>query len=294
MSHDHGAQRAGGRRRLTIVLGATSAFMLAEAAAGRWTGSLALLADAGHMLSDVAGLALALVAMKIAERPATARRTYGYYRVEILAALANATALVGISVLVLWQAVRRLREPPPVASGAMMAVAGAGLVVNLAGVWLLREGSDRSLNIKGAYFEVLSDLLSSLGALVAGAVMWTTGWYYADPIVSAGIGLFILPRTWLLVREATAVLLEGAPRGVDLGALRAAMEAVPGVARVHDLHAWSITSGMHALSAHAVLDDGAAHDEVRLRLQRCVAEFGIHHITLQLEAAHCGDERAHP
>ena len=288
MSHGR-SHRVANRGRLTIVLALTSVFLVVEVIGGLLTGSLALLADAGHMLTDVAGLAMALLAMKFSERPATPERTYGYYRAEILAALANAFILAGVSLYILLEAYERFRSPSPVASGAMLAVATIGLAVNLGGAYSLRAGSAESLNIRGAYFEVLSDLLSSVGVILAALVMWLTGWYWADPAVSAAIGVFILPRTWSLLREAIAVLLEGTPAHIDLTALRREMESVAGVARVHDLHVWTITSGMYALSAHALLADGAAHDQVMEELRRCITVFKIGHVTLQIEKSGCED-----
>jgi len=287
------SHRVANRRRLTLVLTLTSLILIVEVVGGLLTGSLALLADAGHMLTDVAGLAMALLAMKFSERPATPERTYGYHRAEVLAALANALILGGISVYILLEAYARFRSPRPVASGAMLAVAAIGLTVNVVGAYALGAGSAGSLNVRGAYFEVLSDLLSSVGVILATLVMWLTGWYWADPAVSAAIGVFILPRTWALLREAIGVLLEGTPAHVDLAAVRREMESVPGVARVHDLHVWTITSGMYALSAHAVLADGAAHDRVRDELRRCVTAFKISHVTLQIEESGCGDTHGH-
>jgi cobalt-zinc-cadmium efflux system protein len=240
------------------VLVLTALLLAVQAVGGLLTGSLALLADAGHLLTDVVGLGLALFAMKVAERPPTEARTYGYHRVEILAALVNGAVLVGICFFILYEALERFRNPPVVASGAMLALGVLGLGVNLAGVVLLRSGSRDSLNVKGAYFEVLSDMLSSLGVIVAAFVMWTTGWYYADPLVSAGIGLFILPRTWSLLREAVHVLLEGAPTHIELAEVRRAIEGVTGVERVHDLHVWTLTSHSHVLTAHAVITPGAS------------------------------------
>ncbi len=246
------------------------------------------------MLTDVAGLAMAMLAMKFAEREPTPERTYGYHRVEILAALANAVVLIGVSVYILYEAFERLRNPPTIASGPMLAIAVVGLVVNIIGVVLLQAGSDESLNVKGAYFEILSDLLSSVGVIAAAAVMWGTGWYWADPLVSAGIGLFILPRTWTLLQEAVGVLLEGTPAHINLDAVRNAMEAVPGVIRVHDLHVWTITSGMHALSAHAAVADGASNREALEALQRCAGtQFNVAHVTVQIEGEGCGDPDAH-
>ena len=282
------------RRRLQIVLGLTSAYLLAEVAGGLLTHSLALLADAGHMLTDVGGLGLALFAIKFGERPATPERTYGYYRMEILAALANAVVLIGVSIYILFEAYERFRNPPGVASKAMMAVAVVGLAVNVAGALLLRTGSSLSLNMKGAYFEVISDLLTSIGVLIAGIVMWTTGWYYADPLVSAGIGLFILPRTWKLLRDAIGILLEGTPANVNLATVRERIASVPGVDGVHDLHVWTITSGMNALSVHVVLADDASHDEVLSHVQRTVTEeLSIGHATVQVEKKGCEAVETH-
>jgi cobalt-zinc-cadmium efflux system protein len=293
--HDHHHDiRHENRHRLTLVLGLALGLMLFEAVGGWLTGSLALLADAGHMLTDVAGLALAVVAMKFAERPATPEKTYGYHGVEILAALTNGVVLVGVSLLILAEAFERLREPPEVAAGPMVAIATAALVVNVVSVFLLKKGSWESLNVRGAYLEVLSDMVASLGVILAGAIVWTTGWKYADPLVSAGIGLFILPRTWGLLKEAVGVLLEGTPASVNLEAVRAAIAATPGVESVHDLHDWTLTTGVNALSAHAVLCAGAGHAEVLDLVRRCVkSDFKIAHVTLQVEDAGCGDAANH-
>lgn len=291
--HAHG-HRGANTRSLSIVLCLTGFYMVAEAAAGFLTGSLALLADAGHMLTDVGGLALALFAMRIAERPATAAHTYGLYRAEILAAVANAIVLLGISLFVLFEAYERFRSPPNVQSSAMLGVAVVGLAVNVLGVMVLRKGSKGSLNMRGAYFEVISDLVTSVGVIVAAIVMWTTGWYYADPLISAGIGLFIVPRTWKLLREAVGVLLEGTPSDVNLAAVRASVSAVPGVAGLHDLHVWTITSGMNAMSMHAVLAKGASHDVVLDAIRvRVTSDFNIGHVTIQVESSGCPAAETH-
>lgn len=285
MGQQHSLTAAGkNKKRLAIVLGLTTTYLAAEVVGGLLTGSLALLADAGHMLTDVAGLALALLAIRFAESPATPERTYGYYRIEILAALTNAIILIGISLYILYEAYERFRNPPEVESGAMLAVASVGLAVNIVGIYLLRSASEESLNMKGAYFEVLSDMLTSIGVIVAAVIMITTGWYYADPLISAGIGLFILPRTWLLLRDAVGVLLEGTPSDVNLTGLRQAIGAVPGVADIHDLHIWSLTSGVNAMSVHAVISDHDLHDEVLAAIQKSVtSEFKIAHATVQVE-----------
>lgn len=268
--------------------------MLAEVVGGLWTGSLALLADAGHMLTDVGGLGLALLAIWFAERPATPERTYGYYRVEILAALTNAVLLIGISLYILYEAYERFMDPPEVQSVGMLAIASVGLVINVIGIYVLRAGSQESLNMKGAYFEVLSDLLTSIGVILAGVIMLTTSWYYADPLISAGIGLFIFPRTWMLLRDAVGVLLEGTPSDVNIANLRAGLENIHGVGAIHDLHVWTLTSGVNAMSVHAVLAVGAAHEEVLSRVHEfCREDFKIGHVTVQIEPAGFAEHEPH-
>lgn len=295
MAHSHAHTPASqNKKRLVIVFGFTLLYLVAEVIGGVLTHSLALLADAGHMLTDVAGLGLALFAIKFAERPATPERTYGFYRVEILAAVVNAVVLLGISLYVLYEAYERFRNPPEVQSKPMLIVAVIGLAVNIIGILILRKGSEESLNMKGAYFEVLSDMLTSIGVIIAAVVMWATGWYYADPLISAGIGLFIFPRTWILLKEAVGVLLEGTPSDVNLPAIREAIGKVQGVAGVHDLHVWSLTSGVNALSVHAVLDNGATHDEVLERVRECVThDFKIAHATIQVESKGCAENETH-
>jgi len=299
VGHDHGHGHAHGvdphasRRRLGFVLALTWAFLGVEVVAGIVSGSLALLADAGHMLTDVAGLVLALAAMKFAERPPSPRRTYGYHRVEILAALMNGVVLLAVAGFLLREAWERLQSPRPVATGEVLVVAFAGLLVNAVSAVLLRAGAKGSLNIRGAYNEVLADAVSSVGVIAGAVLIRATGWYRVDPIVAAAIALWVLPRTFSLLREALQVLLEGAPRDVDIAAVREAMESVPGVRKVHDLHVWTLTSGVHALSAHAVLDQGAAHGEVLTAVRERVTHgFPISHVTVQLEDTCCG-EHAH-
>lgn len=295
MENAHTQSAAGRNKRgLAVVFGLAVTYLVVEVIGGLVTGSLALLADAGHMLTDVAGVGLALLAIKFAERPASPERTYGYYRVEILAALTNSVVLIGISLYILYEAYRRLIKPPEVESGLMLGVAVVGLVVNIIGIFILRKGSQESLNMKGAYFEVLSDMLTSIGVIVASIIMLTTGWYYADPLISAGIGLFILPRTWLLLKEAVGVLLEGTPSDVNLTALRESIAKLPGVADVHDLHVWTLTSGVNAMSTHAVLIDDAHHDSV-LQALRDIAKsnFKINHVTAQLENEACSADETH-
>ncbi len=283
--HSHEISAAGRNKKpLTIVFCLTLFYLIVEVIGGFWTGSLALLADAGHMLTDVAGVGLALLAIWFAEKPASPEKTYGYYRVEILAAMTNAVVLIFISIYILYEAYERFKNPPEVQSGAMIGVASIGLVVNIVGMVILRSGSKESLNMKGAYYEVLSDTLTSVGVIIAGVIMLTTGWYYADPLISAGIGLFILPRTWALLKDAVAVLLEGTPTDVNIATLRERLSKTEGVAEIHDLHVWSLTSGVNALSVHAVLADGAEHDEVLERVHDCCThEFKIKHVTAQTE-----------
>jgi cobalt-zinc-cadmium efflux system protein len=291
MGHDHSHTHGlANRRRLAAVLALTLAFLAVEVVAGFLTGSLALLADAGHMLTDVAGLILALAAMKFAERPPSPRRTYGYHRVEILAALTNSLVLLMVAGYILLEAWERFSHPTPVAGVPVLVVAAVGLVVNLAGALLLHSGSKSSLNVRGAYNEVMADAASSVGVIVGAGVITATGWHWVDPVVAVLIALFILPRTFSLLREAVQVLLEGTPREVDVKAVRAAMEEVSGVRTVHDLHVWTLTSGVHALSAHAVLEDGAPHGDVLTALRHQVThDFPISHVTVQLEERCCGD-----
>jgi cobalt-zinc-cadmium efflux system protein len=283
--HTHEISAAGRNKKpLAIVFCLTFLYLIVEVIGGFWTGSLALLADAGHMLTDVAGVGLALLAIWFAEKPASPEKTYGYYRVEILAALTNAVVLIFISLYILYEAYQRFKNPPEVQSAGMLAVAAIGLMINIAGVFILRSGSKDSLNMKGAYFEVLSDMFTSIGVIIAGIIMLTTGWYYADPLISAGIGFFILPRTWALLKAAVGVLLEGTPSDVNIATVRESLSKIEGVAEIHDLHVWSLTSGVNALSVHAVLAKGAEHDDVLQRVHECcTTEFKISHVTAQTE-----------
>lgn len=238
MAHVHNANPgARYRRRLVVVFVLAACYMLAEFAGGFISGSLALVADAGHMLADVGGIGLSLMAIWISGRPATAAKSYGYYRAEILAALLNGAILFGISGFILYEAIVRLESPPEINSELMMAVAAGGVVINLTGVFLLRTGASESLNVEVAFLEVISDLIGSIGVIVAGAIILFTGWGYADPLFSILIAVLIIPRTYRLVRRAVHVLLEGTPEGINVSDLEAAIRAVPGVTAVHDLHA---------------------------------------------------------
>ena len=301
--HDHGAGTATGRhrRRLIAVLAVSAGVFVLQAIGGLLSGSLALLADAGHVLTDSTGLIIALIAASLAARPATPNRTFGLQRVEILAALSNGLLLVGIAVWVLIQAVQRWSEPEQVDSDLMLGVAVVGAVANTAGLLILRGGKDESLNLRGAYLEVLGDLIGSIAVIVAAVVIAVTGWVRADAVASLAIVVLILPRAWSLLRDVVDVLLEAAPKGVDLAMVREHIRTLPGVVDVHDLHAWTITSGVPVLSAHVVVDDACLAEgrsgEVLDRLGECLGHhFDVEHCTFQLEpvghAAHEGARHA--
>lgn len=288
--HSHGATPPSGtaagrhKTRLMGALALTTLFMAVEVVGGLWTGSLALLADAAHMLTDAGGLALALLAIRFGERPATPQKTYGYVRMEVLSALANAAVLLLLTFYILYEAYQRFLNPPEILSGPMLAVAIVGLVVNLVSMRLLSAGSSESLNVKGAYFEVLADMLGSLGVLVAAAIVMFTGWKLADPIVGAGIGLFIVPRTWILLKQAIHILMEGTPPEIDISLLEGKLKEIPGVAAVHDLHVWTITSGVDAMSCHLVVTDMADARETLVAAKEAMeATFEITHTTIQIE-----------
>jgi cobalt-zinc-cadmium efflux system protein len=288
-SHDHApAPRAAAsraqQRRLRLALLLAVAYMGAEVAGGLWTGSLALLADAGHMLSDSAALALSLFALWVAQRPPTPQRSYGYYRAEILAALAQGALLVAVAVGIALEAFERLGSAPEVRAAPMFAIAAGGLVVNLISLLILRAGAASSLNVRGAFLHVLSDALGSVSAMLAAALLFAFGWRWADPAASLAISVLIVVSAWHLLAEATGVLLEGSPRHIDVEAVRDAIRGVPGVEAVHDLHVWSIASGLVALSCHVVAaggrDAGALIGEVNRALS---SRFGIDHTTIQVE-----------
>jgi cobalt-zinc-cadmium efflux system protein len=295
--HDHGGdghahshvQNASGKR-LTIALVLTGAFLLAEVAGGIVFKSLALLSDAAHMFTDVAALAIALAAIKIGQRKPDDRRTFGYRRFEILAAAFNAVLLFGVAIYVLIEGIRRIIAPEPVESTGMLVVAILGLVINLISMRVLAGGKDSSLNVKGAYLEVWADMLGSLGVIVGAVVIRFTGWAWVDPIVAIAIGLWVLPRTWVLLRDSTNILLEGAPRGVVFADIRTAIANTPGVAGVHDLHVWVSGADQPSASAHVELAPGAQHDVVRAAVaERLETDFDLHHVTLQTEREPCED-----
>jgi cobalt-zinc-cadmium efflux system protein len=279
--------------RLWAVLGLTGVFMVLEALGGWLSGSLALLADAGHMLTDVGALALGLLTAWIAQRPADDTKTYGYLRWEILAALVNGAALFGIAGWVVLEAVQRIQHPQPIRIGLFLAVAAAGLVVNLVSLALLHGSREGSLNARGVYLHVMGDALGSVAALGAAAIVWLTGWTLADPIVSIALSLFILAGAWRLVRESTDILLDAVPRHVALAEVHRRILGVVGVAAVHDLHVWTVVNGVVAMSGHAVVPDLVAHPEVLEGIRTEMAALGIGHVTMQLEVAdECEEVRA--
>ncbi len=287
--HDHGAFSAGERHlgRLAVTFALVLVFLVIEVVGGLLTNSLALLSDAGHMATDAVGLGMALAAIVVARRAGDANhRTFGLYRLEILAALANAVLLIGVAIYVLYEAFRRFQEPPEVLAGPMLVVAVAGLIVNIVGWALLRQGAEESLNVQGAYLEVIADLIGSVGVIIAALVTAFTGWPYADPVFGAAIGLFILPRAIRLGRQALRILLQAAPDDVDVDALHTALAALDGVVAVHDLHVWTLTSDMDVASVHLVVADDADIHRILDRAGSVLEDrFGIAHGTVQIEPA---------
>ena len=291
--HSHGIEKpatgsAGARHRKSLVwaLALTTTFLVVEVIGAWISGSLALLADAAHMLTDAGGLALALFAIWFAARPPSASKTFGYLRAEVLAALINAVVLLLLAVYILYEAYQRIFAPPEVLSTPMLIVAVVGLVVNLISMRLLAAGSEESLNLKGAYFEVLADMLGSIGVIASALIIMFTGWTLADPIIGAAIGVFIVPRTWALLKHSVNILLEGTPIGFDLAGLERALRALPGVVDAHDLHVWTITSGIDAMSGHLVVADDADQQVVLVAARTALHEdFGIDHTTIQIETA---------
>lgn len=293
--HNHSSGERVDRGPLLTSLVITATFLVAELIGGVFTNSLALLADAAHMATDVAALGLALFAIWLASRPATPQRSFGFYRAEILAALANAGTLIAISIYIFWEAFDRIGDPPEVDSGPMLAVAIAGLVANGATAWVLMRGGghQHNLNTRGAFLHVVGDMLGSVGAIAAALIMMATGWYLADPILSAGIGLLILWGSWRLLRESVEVLLEATPKGIEPAQVREAMVGVDGVCGVHDLHVWTVTSGLIAMSGHVEVTGRRDWQTVLPQLTHLLRDdFGIAHVTLQPEEPH-GDKDLH-
>jgi cation diffusion facilitator family transporter len=302
MGHDHasahGTATGGHRRRLALVLALTGGVFVLEVVGALLSGSLALLADAGHMATDALGIGLALGAVTLAQRPARGRRTFGWQRMEVLAAVGNGLLLLAVGGYVVVEAVRRTGDPPEIHSGWMLSIALVGLVANVVSLAVLHAGQGESLNTRGAYLEVLGDTLGSLAVIAAAVVIATTGWTGADVLASLAVGCLVLPRAWTLLREALDVLLETAPKGVDLTEVRAHVLSVDGVLEVHDLHAWTITSGLPVLSAHVVVEDSVLAEghggRVLDALCICLGDhFDLAHCTFQLESpGHRGHEAA--
>ncbi len=271
------------RRRLTLVLGITAAVMVAEAVGGWLAHSLALLADAGHMLADVAALGLSLVVAYLAQRPATAERTFGLLRLEIVAALVNGAALLAISLGIALEALQRFRAPSQVHGALLLGVAAVSLVANVAGAAILHRGHHHSLNQHGAYLHIVGDVLGSAGALAAGAIILATGWVQADPLISVLIAVLILGSAWRLVKESTDILLEAAPGHIALADVHDRIASIPGVASVHDLHVWTVTSGVIAMSGHLVVQNPGDNQRVLEAVQERLGAMGIGHVTVQME-----------
>jgi cobalt-zinc-cadmium efflux system protein len=280
--HDH--LREVGRRRLLIILAMTSTFMIVEFVGGYIANSLALMADAGHMLNDVAALALTYFALWFSRRPATTAKSYGYLRMEILAALVNGATLILIAAVIFWHAWDRFRQPPQVEGSLMLAVATGGLLVNVIAAYLLHASSSHNLNMRGAYLHVLGDLLGSVGAITAALIILFTGWHLADPLISVFVAALILVGAWRLVRESVDILLEAVPRHIDLAAVHRAILAVDGVEDVYDLHVWTVTSGFLAMSGHALIHDARRHQAILDEIHELMhSRFGITHVTVQID-----------
>lgn len=292
--HDHGLSEARHEQPLWWALGLTATFMFVEAIGGWLTNSLALISDAAHMMTDVIALAISLVAVRLSRRPPDVRRTFGYARMEALGALVNGALLFLVAGYILWEAVARVWEPAVVSTGSMLLIAATGLLINLISMRLLLAGSGSSLNVRGAYLEVLGDMLGSVGVIVGALVILYTGWTVVDPIIAVLIGLWILPRTWTLLRDAGHVLMQGVPEGIELEAVRTVFLAHPAVSAVHDLHVWALGSKQPVLTAHVVLgqSDIDAEQVRRELMERFKDDFDMHHVTLQMESSPCGENHA--
>lgn len=294
--HGHHHHHHGGgadTRRLALAITLTGGYLVVEVVGGILTGSLALLSDAAHMFTDVMALVIALLAIRIGSRPADLKRTYGYRRFEILAAALNAAVLFAVAFYILYEAYARFRNPPPIASTGMLVIAILGLVVNLVSMRVLRGGqAGGSLNMKAAYMEVFADMLGSVAVIAAALVITLTGWRQIDPILAAAIGLWVLPRSWRLLSESVNILLEGVPEGLEMQALLAGLEDLPGVVGVHDLHVWAVTSGQNSLTAHLEVAALPSDDGLLAAARAVAAAHGIEHTSFQIEAGPCGPEDA--
>jgi cobalt-zinc-cadmium efflux system protein len=283
-AHVHDHDHAAGKRRLKLVLALTSIFMIVEFVGGLMANSLALVADSAHMLTDVAALGLSLFVLWFSRRAASTAKSYGYLRLEILAALLNGSILIVLSLAIFWQAWQRLRSPEIIQGPLMLTVAVVGLLVNIIAAVTLHASAEHNLNVRGAYLHVLGDMLGSVGAIAAAIVIMLTGWIPADALISGLVGLLILVASWKLVRESVDILLEAVPRHIEIGAVRKAIIAIPGVDEVHDLHVWTLTSGFLAMSGHAVVRHPEQNQRVLRDITDCMRlSFGITHVTVQLE-----------
>lgn len=293
--HDHsghaGHNHAAGvtnEKKLALAIGLTGTFLIAEIVGGILTESLALLSDAAHMFTDVMALVIALVAIRIGKRAADNRRTYGYRRFEILAAAFNAIVLFLVALYILYEAYERFQNPPDIQTTGMLIVAAIGLVVNILSMRILVSGSESSLNLKGAYLEVFSDMLGSIGVIIGAGIIYYTGWKQVDPILAVLIGLWVLPRTWKLLSESMNILLEGVPAGIELKKLHEELSALPGVKEVHDIHVWGITSGQNSLTAHLLVKEYPNDSELLKQAQAIAKKHGIDHTNFQIELEHMG------
>jgi len=295
--HDHPVATKQNQKQLTVALILTSIFLVAEVIGGLVTGSLALLSDAAHMFTDASALAISLAAVQIAKRAADSKRTFGYHRFEILAAAFNAMMLFAVAMYILYEAYQRFKAPPEIQSGGMLVIAIFGLVVNLISMKLLSAGKDASLNVKGAYLEVWSDMLGSIGVIIGALIIRFTGWVWVDAVIAVAIGLWVLPRTWILLKESLNILLEGVPEGMDLEEIIAQLASSKGVVSVHDVHLWALTSGKVSLTAHVVYEASLSPEQQVLpSMKEVLAEkYKIFHTTIQFETTHCGqaDEDEH-
>lgn len=281
-SHDHAA--GANARMLVLALALTSVFLVAEVVAGFYFNSLALLSDAAHMMTDVAALAIALMAIRFGSRAADSRRTFGYRRFEVLAAAFNAILLFAVAIYVFVEAIDRFQNPEPIGSVGMLIVAVLGLLVNLASMRILSAGRNESFNVKGAYLEVWADMLGSVGVIASAIAIYLTGWAWLDPIVAVLIAVWVLPRTWILLRDTTNVLLEGVPKGMDLEEVRKAVSGVPDVAGVHDIHLWSMSGADASFTAHVTISGKADASKVRVQIEQLLKErFDIRHTTIQVD-----------
>ena len=293
--HSHSHAHAGHQRSLWWALGLTTAFLGVELVGAYWTKSLALLSDAAHMLTDVAALAISLLALRFGKRSADHKRTFGYARMEILAAAFNATLLFVVAIYILYEAYQRLQASESIQSGMMLVIATVGLVVNLISMRLLSGGAESSLNVKGAYLEVWSDLLGSVGVIVAALLIRWTGWLWIDSAIGAAIGLWVLPRTWILLKDSLNVLMQGVPEGIDLAVVEKALLAIGGVRELHDLHIWCVSSGRNVLSVHVIADlDNRSVQEFVQEVRRIAQGFEIRHTTVQVESKYCESDAIEP